>query len=108
MHCAETNWPTTPEPPAPSVNSTDATIVDSSHTVPQRTHTASPELSFQSMSVDRHSGFEQRICDIVFGRAVQKKKSQQCARASIHAAAAFRRNADRGGAPDGRAALSKR
>ena len=41
------------------------TIVDSSHTVPHLTQTASPELSFKSMSVLRHSGFEQRIWDIL-------------------------------------------
>jgi hypothetical protein len=83
VHCAETNWPTTPEPPAPSVNSTEATIVDSSQTVPQRTHTASPELSFQSMSVERHSGFEQRICDIVSAALFRKKKPTVRARLYI-------------------------
>ena len=68
--------------------------MDSSHTVPQRTHTASPELSFQSMSVERHSGFEQRIWDILFRfRPRCSEKKSQRARAFIHAAAAFRRNA---------------
>ena len=60
------------------------------------------------MSVERHSGFEQRICDIlsrVVSAALFRKRSQRCARASIHAAA-FRRNAScAAGRPDGRAAL---
>ena len=66
------------------------TIVDSSHTVPHLTQTASAELSFKSMSVLRHSGFEQRIWDILavgdftgapascFGRARGEKKSRPC------------------------------
>ena len=66
------------------------TIVDSSHTVPHLTQTASPELSFKSMSVLRHSGFEQRIWDILavgdftgapacgFGRAPLGKKKPTC------------------------------
>jgi hypothetical protein len=65
------------------------TIVDSSHTVPHLTQTASPELSFKSMSVLRHSGFEQRIWDILavgdstgapacgFGRALGEKKADR-------------------------------
>ena len=65
------------------------TIVDSSHTVPHLTQTASAELSFKSMSVLRHSGFEQRIWDILavgdftgapacgFGRAAWRKKADR-------------------------------
>ena len=65
MQLADTNWPTTDDAPPPlSANSMLDTIVDSSQTVPQRTQTASPPASCQSMSMDPHSGFGHFIAEL--------------------------------------------
>ena len=56
VQLAETNCPITDDAPPASENSIDETIEFSSHTVPQRTQTASPRASSGSMSFDPHEG----------------------------------------------------